>query len=1187
MAWTPEQEAAIASRGASLVVSAAAGSGKTSVLVERLIRLLADTEHPTPAEQLVVVTFTNDAAAVVKMRLNRALGEQSEADPENDWLRRQQTMLQSAHISTIHSFCFDLLREQFADANISAGFRIMEETEEQVLRRETIGAVMEEYSKRAAADAETATMQQALLDAFCAGNDSNLDDLILALYECVESTPFGESLLQDAADACQDGRMLRTALAQISAQLQIVKKYQDKALSLMLPICTDKQIAVLTDDIAITDHLRGACEAEDVQQLSAILADMTFGRISLPRKTESAAELGMIRALRAKAKDLLTDLKSMKIPLQFAAEDLPRHAFLMRGLSALVQDFDEALFARKQERCAIGFNDAMRLTLRLLAERTLTGEIVKTPLAQQLSEQYACIMIDEFQDADNQQDLIFRMLSRGGSASHYGENLFVVGDSKQCIYRFRNANPQNFYRAMREGAPYESNELTQNTTIHLNRNFRSAQEVVDFVNAVFTGLMTEAVGEIAYDDTQKLVRGAEYPDAARPVELLLLSGARATAAGEPQAVAERIAWHLRQPTMVKDGDTLRPCRPKDFLILLRASTQMPAYAQALADVGIPVCPTEQGSYLGSQEITLLLEILRAVDNPLLDVSIASAMLSPMFGFSVDNLISVRICDRERGLFQNMQTIAAEADLTDRLHEKCRDFLEFLESMRLFSAMETPEQLIRRIYQQTDFLGLMQMTERGDQKKANLRALTTYARQFEENRGGGLSAFLRYLDAILQRKSDLSAGNTPAVSEDVVMLKTIHKSKGLEAPFVILAQSCNTFSQEDAKKPFQFHSELGFGFKLYDAAALTHGTSLPYQAIAERCRQEALSEELRLLYVALTRARETLILPLVYSDSYAKKVQEYALLQMTFGGQSDDLTASAGSMRDWLMMTLVRNPACEQLRQTLGIELPADDNAPMISVWTDAPQITASDDENEASAKENIPYDAELLARLQAQCAQHYDSPQAHLPAKYGVSEITHGEEFAAPLRRPLFVREQHGLSGAERGTALHLFMQYANFEAAAKNFVAEAERLRKCGRLTERQANAVKRSSMAYFFETPIYAELAAADRVSREEKFTVRLADLQLDGAMAEVGAQYAGTEGMLIGIMDLVYETKDKLVLVDYKTDSAEDGEELVVKYIEQMRLYAGALRLLRGRPVTACYIYSMALRRIVPVPIGTAEP
>lgn len=1189
--WTPQQEAAITAKGASLVVSAAAGSGKTSVLVERLIRLLADEAHPTPAERLVVVTFTNDAAAEVRSRLSLALAKQMECDPTNDWLRRQQTMLQSAHISTIHSFCFDLLRDQFAAAGLSAGFRIADAHEETILRAEAMAEVMEDFSKRAAQEEHAAQAQHRLLEAFCAGDDAPLEELIRELYQYIEEIPFGETVLQACADACDGDAMLAYAFSALAAQLEEICTLQQRAMALLQPVITkESQLATLSDEIAQTQQLMQALDDRDAERLGTLLGALTFARLNLPRPKQIAAaeQVDIVRALRNHAKDLLESLRTrFALPLQFAKVDLPRHATLLRDLAERVAAFDAALFAHKQERAVVGFGDAMRLTLRLLAERRPDGSIVKTPLAEQLSQQYACIMIDEFQDADDQQDLIFRMLSHGGSAERYGDNLFVVGDSKQCIYRFRRANPANFYRAMREGAPYVSPQLTKNTCIHLNRNFRSTAEVVDAVNAIFTPLMTEAIGEICYDKTQKLVQGTEYPAANRPIELLLISPTKETQkTEEPTAVAARIAWHLfENKTLVTDRNgEQRPCRPKDFLILLRSSTRMPHFAQALADAGIPVCPTEQEGYLNSQEITLLLNLLRTVDNPLLDVPMAAAMLSPMMGFSLDELAAVRLENRRKSLFQGMQQLVAEKHAAPSLQEKCAHFLAFLESMRLFSAMETPEQLIRRIYQQTDFLGLMQMSGHGEQKKANLRALVTYARQFEENRGGGLSAFLRYLDAILARKADLAAGTAPAGSEDVVMIKTIHGSKGLEAPFVILAQTDNTFHTATEKETFQFHTDLGFGFRLHDAALLTYGSTLPYELIAARNEQEMKSEELRLLYVALTRAREHLILPLSISNSYLKKADAFTLEQIAFGGQTDCLTRTANSMRDWLMMALLRNPGGEGLRQSLGLEDRSADSAwQRISMYPIPYETTNVSTASEPATEPPLPApDAALLAEISQQCAWHYDDRLAVLPAKYGVSEIAHGEDFSTPLRRPLFVRERHGLSGAERGTALHTFMQYVDFSAAAQHLEAEIDRLQLQGRLTQRQAKAVRNSTIAAFFTSPLYTRICHAERIRREEKFTVRIADLQLDDTLSTLREQYAGTNGMLTGIMDLVIEEGEHTILVDYKTDSGITPADLLARYTEQIRLYAQALSCIDDKPVSECWLYSFTLQRAIAVPL-----
>ncbi|MBR6761978.1 MAG: UvrD-helicase domain-containing protein [Oscillospiraceae bacterium] len=1187
--WTAEQEAAILARGASVVVSAAAGSGKTSVLVERLIRMLSDHEHPTPAERVVVVTFTNDAAAEVSQRLDRALSQKLEQSPEDVWLRRQQTMLQSAKISTIHSFCFDLIREQFAQLQIAAGFRIMEDTEEKHLRSEIADAVLEQlHSDAVHGISEAQSDRRLLLDAFCDQDDSGLEALLLPLYRCTESVPFGTELLLQAADKANSGDLLSTALSLLEQALTEIHMLYQKALEHANLVGQPKMIAVISDEDFFAEKALAAIRRKELNTVADHLGSVVYGTIPGPGKqyAEPADARAAAIALRTLAKEKLKALSLWVLPLRYAEADLPRHGSLLAALYRLLLRFDSLLMEAKLARNAIGFSDAMRLALRLLATRNADGTIQKTPLAEQLSQQYDLIMIDEFQDADNQQDLIFRMLSRGGSAEHYGENLFVVGDSKQCIYRFRSANPENFMRAMSESIPYQTPQLDQNSCIHLNRNFRSASTVVDCVNHIFHTMMSRSIGEIDYGKEEALVLGADYPEQPRPVELLMLEEVNRNA-HEPEAVAARIAWHLQQGTPVKDRDgSLRPCRPGDFLILLRTATQMPRYAAALQQQQIPVGAVETEGYLESPEITLLLEILRAVDNPLLDVSMASAMLSPMIGFSLNDLVAIRLADRKGSLFQAMRSITAESQAYDAaLTKQCEEFLQFLESMRLFAAMETPEQLIRRVYHQTDFLGMMQLSGGSDQKKANLRALLSHARQFESNRGGGLSAFLRYLDGILARGSDLESGGVLAGTNDVVSIKTIHKSKGLEAPFVILAHSERLFSSKDREADFQFHTAAGFGFRLHDPEHYTCDTTLPYETIAAINRKESISEEMRLLYVALTRAREYLILPLSYTKKAAERASAYAAIQLAFGGQTDALSRSANSMRDWLLMALIRNPSCEKLRRILNVSLPSDPNQPLLSVrilTADELSIAENIAQDDSAADMEPIADPSLLETISTQCAWHYDSALANLTAKYGVSELAKPEDFSAPLRRPLFMRNQRGLTGAERGTALHTFLEYADFAAAAQDLSAEIERLTALGRITQRQAKAVAASNLAAFFSSPLYARIAAAKSVEREKKFTVRLADLHLQGVLAPIGAQYAGTDGLLIGIMDLVFEEDNGIVLVDYKTDRNVSDTDLLERYTEQLQLYAEALRLLTGQPVAECYLYSLSLQRAVSVPL-----
>lgn len=1181
--WTSEQEAAIYAHGASLVVSAAAGSGKTAVLVERVIRLLSDEETRVPAEELVVVTFTNDAAAEVRSRLTQALDKALKEQPESRWLRRQQVMLQSARISTIHSFCYQLMREQCAKLDISPDFRTLDDNADNLLRIEAVRAVLERFSARADGDEAVRASQKLLIDAFCTTDDSRLDDLLLTLYDCVEKTPFGHDLAERAAEQYASGAVTEAAFAEFGQQLDDCRMLYAQALALYLPHASENSLDALQNEIALTDRLHDALLHRETARLSTLLGTKPEGNFRAGKSEQAKT----VSALRGHAKKLLDDLKERwRVPFAMAESDLARHTAILRAVAGLLREFDAELRARKRERNAVSYADAMTMTLSLLAERDADGTIRRTELAEALSAQYACIMIDEFQDADDLQDLIFRMLSKGGSAERYGSNLFIVGDSKQCIYRFRNANPGNFSRALRESGDYTAPRLTENTKILLRHNFRCAGEVVGFVNHVFSMLMTEQTGEIRYDSTQALVQGMTFPPQARPAELILLRSTQNAPADEPAAVAERIAWHLKQQTAVSDpalDGALRPCRPGDFMILLRTKTHMNEYAEALRVRGIPVNGAGESGLLDAPEVTLLLHLLRVIDNPLLDLSAAAAMLSPLFGFTLDDLTALRVFDRRHELFTVMLAVQKEppADFDAALLHRIDRFLAFLSDMRLCSAMETPDRIIRRVCEQTDLIGMTQMLPDSAQKKTNLRTLTVHARSFSEETGGDLSAFLRYVDSMTAKKRDFAVKQTSGCG-DAVRMMTIHGSKGLEAPFVVLAGTKTAFSADDAKKTVQYHPSLGLAFRLNDPGNFSGGATLPSAAIVMRSRREMRSEELRLLYVALTRAREHLILPLVYSASYVRNsLVPLAAEQAYFGGQTDLLTGRAGCMRDWLMAALIRNPACEQLRRELELDCGSDSSQPMLSVTVLRPQEPEGEAETPAAEPAGpVQPDPALLARLRAQCAWRYDSPAAELPAKYGVSELAKAEDFSVPLHRPNFVTERHGLTGSERGTAVHAFLQYADLRCVPEQVPAEIDRLAAEGRLSPRQAEAVRKSEIASFFRSELHERILGAKTVWRERKFTVRLSDLHLAGPLAPLGAAYHGTEGMVSGIMDLVFEEPDGIVLVDYKTDRVNSPSELLERYTEQIRIYAEALRLLMQKPVKACLLYSIHMNRTVPV-------
>lgn len=1223
--WTEEQRAAIALRGASVVVSAAAGSGKTAVLVERACRLLS-TPGECPAERTVIVTFANDAARELKIRLSARLREMAASDPKNPWLRRQRAMLAGMKISTIHSFCNDLLRGWGTKLGISPSFRVIEDEEEQLLRTQTAEEILEEAAHKAREDEAFAERYAALQSAFCKGaDDTELRDRILDVYSAAMNRPFGLELFRERLG--DEDAVLRAASSLILVRLQDAEILDTRALEVINAFGDPKKASVgnaqniLEEELRAIENMRGALERADYGTFCRVLERFrpVKGQKSdafkptLPKdfKSEEKSAKGM----RGQAKETLKKLaEAWLAPFENARTDLPRHTGLVRTLFEMVEVFAERLDGKKREKEVIGFDDALQLTVELVAERDpLTGAFHKTDTAREISAQYDFLMIDEFQDADNKQDLIFRMLSREGSEERFGRNLFVVGDSKQSIYAFRAANPENFYRAMEQSTLYDpatapNDSVRENTLVHLNRNFRSRGEIIEFVNAVFEPLMSRAVGEIDYDEHHRLVQGARYPEADCPVELAVLRfGGRGQAvAQQAEMIADRIAYHLDAQTPVTDSGGTRPCEPGDFLVVARRNDPLKAVAAALRRRGIAAVGDERAEVLDSEEVRWLLDCLRVIDNPRLDIPMAAVMLSPVMGFTLDEVVRLRLAGRKEPLFRVLAKVcfvnerAANPDEAEALREirsdealmgKCLDFVMFIKEMRLRAAMDTPEALIRRVLAERDFEGLARAMDDGERRKANLRVLPGLAKKFSDDHGGGLSDFLRHLDRMrgsaLSPKSPASGSGSPGA----VSLMTIHGSKGLEAPFVIPAFLNTPFSTRS--KEFLFDDETGFGTCYYDKETLVRVEPLPHAAIAQKKLAAERSEEMRLLYVALTRARERLILPIVkyQSAAFSEKLNSWCALAKSLGGDMTILARAANSMQDWLLQALLCNRGAEALREEMDVfchrfldtepvrvtVVPYEDPEEELFDEEFADE-TFSDDFPAEEAKEPAMVDEALLAKISAACSNTL--PRVSLMAKYGVSELSKTEEFSAPLRSPAFSRERKGLTGAERGTALHTFLQFADFSRAREDIPAEARRLFSMGRLSQKQMEACADANLEAFFESPLFARIANAQTVCRERKFTVRMCDLRLEGEYRKLAEDYAGTDGMLIGVVDLFFEEDGEIVLVDYKSDYAKDADTLRERYTEQLALYAAAIELIRGQKVKEKLIYSLRLCQAIPV-------
>ena len=1210
MAWTAAQQQAIESRGSGLIVSAAAGSGKTSVLVERLLRILTeeDPEKRVPADRMIVVTFTNDAAAEMKARLSQALDLQIQQNPENRWLYQQQILLQSAQICTISSFCFYLIRNHFTHGGITSGFRILNDTESRMIAAKSADQVLNQWHQTRPED------MKLLWDAFCEKNDTPLEQILLQFHQFLASVPFRDqwetaalrsfslpvetnfyhlTLSKRLLHMAENAAQLADNAVDLAADL-----YESPSENTVLPWIEEDRSCIQQ----MLQHLKQQ-ETDAEKILSAYLAcKQQRGRKPFPKKKKSItdpevyAQVKQIRDQYVRLEQELADNIAAVFP--YEETDIRLHQRILPLILEMEQDLSDTVWAEKVQRNVLGFEDGERLALELLSSPGENGKIQPSPLAREMAEYYQIIMIDEYQDSNNKQDDIFKLLSRNcidplTGELRYGDNVFLVGDVKQSIYRFRLANPQNFMHAV-SGAVSGSGVCRH---IALNRNFRSTPGVLRFVNFVCGNLMSPVCGDVAYTKEEALEPGSALGTLLQQEEQTVhIAVLQETSENDTPVqmlyVLRQIQNMLqRQAVVIEKNGTKRPCRYSDFCILVRNNIQCQEFSHLLERHGIPVQSPEEKGYLQAREISILLDMLRILDNPLLDTSLAAVMLSPMFWFTAEELTRIRLLQSEEPLYITLR-LAADSDaaaLKDAvLQKKCSDLLETLQKLRQISGMVTLESLIRKIYDMTDFLSVMQLTENGEKKRANLNLLLQYARQYEENAEAsrsGLSGFLRYIDWLIDSGNDFQQTTVSAGAENAVAIKTMHRSKGLEFPFVFLGYLETPFSTEEKRKNALFSDQGMAGFCIKDPKTYTRAKTLPFAVIAQENEARAKSEELRLLYVAMTRAKQQLFLPLCTNRIQTKThhyLEEFAMSISQSGELPVSLVQSAGSMAHWIWMCLVLlHP--EQLHAIIPFppqqwKTPAWSEGLNLCFEDTVPEISEEKSEEAAlPAFEN----AHLLQELQSLTAFAYRSPDVKRESLLSVSALQETRQQRPSVwERPRFLQEQTTLTGAERGTAIHTFFQYADFPRAQADFQAELHRLCKNGFLTTAQAEVVTPKIAAGFFSSSLYKRLQKSSHVLREQKFLVQCSDLQSYPRMREILDFYDTSDSMIKGIIDLAFQEPDGFVLVDYKTDFVTDPDLLLQNYQEQLLIYRAALECITGQPVKEAWIYSTHLQMSIPI-------
>ena len=1157
---TPSQAAAIESRGRGLLVSAGAGSGKTRVLTQRVLERLTEPEQPIELDRFLINTFTRAAAAELKSRITETLNKELAGRPDDRRLRRQSALCRKAQIGTIHSFCAALLRENSAALSLSPDFRIVEDERAARIRESALEQVLEAWY----AEPDRHPGFLLLADTVGAGlDDRRLRELVLALHGKMQSharpalwaeeqkalmtapfadageTPWGREILDEAAAqaACWSDEIDRLLAA--AAHEEKLRAYYSQRLA------------------PVGDQLRELrrCVPLGWDRAAEAARAVEFPRFSPIGKNPDPALSEYIKLRREACKKSVKKLQEVLAGSSAELlDELKQTAPAMCALLDLCLAFDERCRRDKRRQNLLDFSDLEHLAAELLTEQDGSP----TALARELSGRWDEIMMDEYQDVSPVQEQIFRAVSRGDA------NRFLVGDVKQSIYRFRLADPGIFTDKYDRWPPLEAAAPGQNAKILLRENFRSRREIVEAVNAVFSRCMSRRLGELDYDEGAAMICGAEDYRGEVPVPELFLVPTDEDAedeapdkiAGEAAFAAERIRALVEAGTTVQGKNGPRPMDYGDVAILMSAANKTgPIYRRVFAAHGVPVAAGQGVGYFRSPEISTALSLLAVLDNPHQDIPLIAALRSPAFGFTADELAAVRRADGAHDLFTALCR-AAETD------EKCRDFLTRLEAMRALAPDLSAGELVWELLDRLDLLAVFSAMSDGAQRRANLLELAGLAQRFEAGGYKGLHRFVLWLRRLAERGEEPAAGP----GGGAVQIMTIHGSKGLEFPVVFLCQAAHRFNDQDLFGQVLVHPELGLGPKLTDLERRVAYPTLAHRAVRQRLRRELLSEQMRLLYVAMTRAKERLFITAAFKDP-AKRLAD--LEKTLVCPLPAELLARQPSFAEWLILAALADG-----QQHLKLRLP---------------EAAAEEEEAAPPAAVAADIDADALRTLEQNTAFRYPYAAAeNLPSKLTATELKgrdEADEEAAPLapkrpggvfRMPDFTRKNRPLTGAQRGTATHLVLQYMDFEAAGslKSIRAEIERLRQKGLLSDKEAAAVDAGALKKLFASPVGQRMLRAERRVREFKFSL-LVD-------AEEWFPGAGDEQVLLqGVVDCCIEEDGALTVIDYKTDAVRTEEEIAARaayYAGQLRAYAAALTRIFGKPVRECVLYFLSCGREV---------
>ena len=1262
VSWTTEQQQVIDLRNRNILVSAAAGSGKTAVLVERIVKIITDKNHPVDIDHLLIVTFTNAAAAEMRERIGNAIEKALDEQPGNEHLLRQLTLIHNAQITTIDSFCLYVVRNHFHEIDLEPNFRIGDEGELKLLREDVLGRVLEQnYEEPSEAFSD-------FVEGYASGRtDVALNEMILQLYEFSRSYPWPEKWLDSFVGAyrIETREELDRAewLAPLTENICFVLKDCEQLLKQALAITQQDDGPDMYEKAVQSDleKYEGLSRLTSFCELSGALSDIKYDRLASSRGFEGDPDkLELVKSLREQAKDVVKKLCKQYFfcSPEMMIEQLERTEPMLEEVVRLTKQFADEFAAAKRRKNLVDFHDVEHFALQILVDEE-TEKAKKT--AEEFRDTFEEIMIDEYQDSNEVQETLLRSISR----EERGENnIFMVGDVKQSIYRFRLARPELFMKK------YDSYSLEESTTqrIDLHKNFRSREEVLTCTNDIFYKIMARSLGNVEYDAEAALYPGASYPVSADFTPEILLAGSNDELLEdtelsdkktlEAKIVAEEIRHLMKtQPVTDKATGELRAARYSDIVILLRS---LSGWADSLVEVlngnGIPAHTVSSTGYFSTVEVQTVLSMLRLLDNPRQDIPMAAVLRSPMAGLTDEELAVLRLEDGSVPFHEAVLELAEglyeedgqkeisdseadseadqkqgrnadgkkEDDIETTAHRKLLKFYKKYRQLRQLVPDTPIHELIEIILRETGYGHYVAAMPAGNRRTANLNMLLEKAAAYEKTSYKGLFHFVRYIDELQKYDVDFGEADMVGENEDVVRIMSIHKSKGLEFPIVIVSGMGKNFNKQDTRSKMVLHPELGIGLDYMDGKKRIKSPTIAKKAIAKQIELENLGEELRVLYVALTRAKEKLILTGTLKDA-AEKVEFYR--------QQANLSKAA----DRPLSYLTREGASGYLDWILPAVLSYGDKYPVRIV--EAAELVLDEVENQLEQNEDLTErieeieaaDTQLVGQLKQRFSQRYPYQVDVLRKnKYSVSELKHRamrERFEAEQEEtvpafleepvtptiPLFIQREESVEqetanrGALRGTAVHRVMECYDF-ASEKSVQEQMEAMEKEEKITADMRALVKEQTVADFVSSETGKRMALAQRggaLYREKPFVMGFTEEELENYGFGVGSNtdsceniYEKTDSeqekeeqkkvrheedltLIQGIIDVFWIEKDGIVLLDYKTDRVQQAKELIDRYETQLKLYADALERVfaaRKLKVKEILIYSFSLEQLI---------